>query len=536
MSEMQNKYRSRFYFSIVVLFFLLIIFNSSLSSKDKSKLAKVAGIIITIDSTTSGFDGSGISDNTNAIQAALDSVSVSGGGIVRFINGKYLTGPLTLKSNDTLEIDSAAGIIGTTNMIAYYKPGADTTKPPGSLQPLLTANYASNIAIIGKGYIDGQGQPWWTAYNNGTISVRPRLFQPNHCSNVLLKNITLKNAPQFHFIPEWCTNVEVDSVTILAPSNSPNTDGIDPATCHNVHIRNCYIDTGDDNIAVKSGNYDISDPNAGSSRIFISSCTFIHGHGVSIGSETGGGVDSMYVDSCSFNGTTNGLRIKSYRGNGGNVRDIYYTNITMAKVKYPIYFSEYYPTIPPQSDPAQPVTSGTPHYHDITINNLTVTGSPYAGVVVGVPEMPISNVHFQNVKITALSGVQVRNATIDTSNVNINITNGRPPYILEINGYVNSVTGVGNNLSIPTGFSLSQNYPNPFNPSTKIKYSIPKSSIVSIKLFDILGREIKTLVQKEEKAGTYEINLNANDLSSGIYFYRIKAGNFTASKKMILLK
>jgi len=520
------------------LFICLILSTFALYAKGLKKLNNNEKII-SIDSTGNGFVGDGVTDNTKAIQAALDSVSTAGGGVIKFSNGKFLTGPLTIQSNDTLEVDSSAGILGTTNMKAYYKSGTDTSKSPGSIgsfQPLLTANYANNIAIIGKGYIDGQGQEWWTAYKNGTITARPRMFQPNHCNGVLLKDITLKNSPQFHFIPEWCTNVNVDGITILAPSSSPNTDGIDPATCHNVHIRNCYIDTGDDNIAVKSGNYDISDPNAGCSRIYISNCTLMHGHGISIGSETNGGVDSMYVDSCTFNGTDNGLRIKSNRGKGGNVRDIIYSNITMTNVKYPIYFSEYYPTIPSQSDPAQTVTAGTPHFHDITIENLTSTGSPTAGLAIGVPEMPLTNIHFKNVKITTLGSLEVRNTTIDTNNVKIICTNGRASYSLEVNGYVTGVTSVNDKFSNPDKFSLSQNYPNPFNPSTTINFSLAKETHVKLDVYNVLGQRVVTLLNRIMKSGNHEFHFNASGLSSGVYYYRITAGGFVQTHKMILLK
>ncbi len=516
-----------------IIFCVIELFFNSFSYAKNYKVKPTYYQIV--DSTNSGFIGDGITDNTKAIQAALDSVSAAGGGVIKFSNGVFLTGPLTLKSNDTIYIDGTAGIIGTTRMTAYYKTGADTTKPPSSLNPLLTANYANNIAIIGKGYIDGQGQEWWTAYNNGTISVRPRLYQPNHCNNVLLRGITLKNSPQFHFIPEWCTNVTVDSVTILAPSNSPNTDGIDPATCHNVHITNCYIDNGDDNVAVKSGDYDSSNPNAGCSRIYISNCTFMHGHGVSIGSETNGGVDSMYVDSCTFNGTSNGLRIKSYRGAGGNVRDIFYTNISMTNVQYAIYFTEYYPTIPSQYDPAQAVNSVTPHFHDITVKKLTVTNSSSAGVVIGVPEMPLTNIHFQNVNIQSSSGLQVRNATIDTNNVSINASNGRGSYLMQSNGYVIGPTAVENDFT-PVGFYLLQNFPNPFNPSTTIKFSLAKEDHVKLDVYNVLGQHVASLIDQNLKAGAHEINFNASNLSSGVYYYQITAGSFVQTNKMILIK
>ena len=101
---------------------------------------------------------------------------------------------------------------------------------------------------------------------------------------------------------------------------------------------------------------------------------------------------------------------------------------------------------------------------------------------------------------------------------------------------------------IPSDYSLSQNYPNPFNPATKIKYSIPQSSNVTIRLFDILGYEIETLVNEEKPAGTYEIEFNSHSgnfrnlpagrqgLPSGVYFYQLKSDSFIETKKMVLLK
>jgi len=89
---------------------------------------------------------------------------------------------------------------------------------------------------------------------------------------------------------------------------------------------------------------------------------------------------------------------------------------------------------------------------------------------------------------------------------------------------------------MPTEFLLSQNYPNPFNPSTKIKYLVPQSSNVVIKVFDILGNEIEILVNEEKPVGTYEVNWNAANLPSGVYFYQLRAGSFVQTKKMLLLK
>ncbi|OGU78796.1 MAG: hypothetical protein A2W11_03155 [Ignavibacteria bacterium RBG_16_35_7] len=96
------------------------------------------------------------------------------------------------------------------------------------------------------------------------------------------------------------------------------------------------------------------------------------------------------------------------------------------------------------------------------------------------------------------------------------------------------VNGTGG--SVPTDFALEQNYPNPFNPATTIKFSIPQSSRVTLKIYDILGREVSTLVNEVRNAGNYEVNFNASGFASGMYIYTITAGDYRASKKMMLLK
>ena len=104
-----------------------------------------------------------------------------------------------------------------------------------------------------------------------------------------------------------------------------------------------------------------------------------------------------------------------------------------------------------------------------------------------------------------------------------------------------SVVSVSNDQDIPTSYALGQNYPNPFNPSTKISYSIPinnrsETQEVKLTIYDVLGKEIAILVNKEQKAGYYETQFDASNLTSGVYFYRLQVGSFNESKKMILLK
>lgn len=485
------------------------------------------------DSTITGAYGDSVHLDTKAIQAAIDSMAGLGGGIVMLAHGNYLSGPLTLRNNITFYIDSTATLLATQNVKLYYPVGVDTNTNPSSLQDFISSSYANNITITGYGTIDGQGSPWWAAENiakaRGADTLRPRMINLANGSHIVITHITIKNAPMFNICPNTCYDVKIDSVTILAPSTSPNTDGIDPGKCHHVRITNCNISNGDDNVAV----------GAGSSDIVVSHCTFGTGHGVSIGSYTNGGVDTMLVDSCTFSGTTNGIRIKSARDRGGKVQNITYSNLSMTNVRYPIYFTEYYPDIP-TTDTAQATTSTTPYFHNITIKNLTASNSAsnsMVGYAVGLPEKMMDNIHFQNVSIVAYKGLQVRNASIDTVNTSITVTSGAP-YILQTYGTVTApTTGVEQTTAVvPSQIQLLQNYPNPFNPSTQITYTLAKRSTVALIVYDLLGREVSTLVNEIKEAGTYTVTLNGAKLSSGVYFYRLQSGSFVQTKKMVLLK
>ena len=99
------------------------------------------------------------------------------------------------------------------------------------------------------------------------------------------------------------------------------------------------------------------------------------------------------------------------------------------------------------------------------------------------------------------------------------------------------IIGIENiNKEIPAQYYLSQNYPNPFNPTTKIDYAIPKNGFVTLKIFDVLGREIKTLISENKNAGFYSVDFNGADFQSGFYFYKLESNGFSDVKKMILIK
>jgi polygalacturonase len=232
----------------------------------------------------------------------------------------------------------------------------------------------------------------------------------NHCQRVLVQGITLTNSPSFHLVPRECRDVMIDSVQFKAPAKAPNTDGLDPSGW-NYLITNCRFDVGDDCIAIKPSGQGEAD-HLSCEDFTISDCTFMHGHGMSIGGQTPGGLRHMVVRDCSFDSTDAGIRMKADRGSGGLVEDLLYENLKMNNVKVPILITSYYPKIPkdPGADPAQPVTGKTPIWRHIRINNVTSQNSPVAGRIIGLPEMLVEDVVLTNVHISADKGFEIVHA------------------------------------------------------------------------------------------------------------------------------
>jgi polygalacturonase len=247
------------------------------------------------------------------------------------------------------------------------------------------------------------------------------------CHHLQVTNITLINSPCFHLVPTDCDHVLIDHINIKAPADSPNTDAIDPSNSRHVLITHCVLDVGDDNVAIKANRNSSSFPAC--DDITVSDCLMLHGHGMSIGSETSGGVRNVKVMRCAFRYTDNGLRIKSPRGKGGLVENISYTDITMKDVMPAITFTCYYPKIP-RTDTAQPVNDTTPIFRNISIANLTATCPREAGTIVGLPESAIENLSLENVDISASTGLVIRNAKgLQFKYVHVHVRSGKPFYL-----------------------------------------------------------------------------------------------------------
>jgi polygalacturonase len=373
-----------------------------------------------------GAKGDGKTFDTAAIQKALDECGRAGGGMVRLTAGTYLCQPVFLRSKTALQLDAGAVLQGTDTPGDYL----DTNRAGRAMLSLVNGRGLTGVSITGKGKIDGKGARWWepvrAAKRTGEPEPgpRPRLVTLSACQDVRIEGVTLANSPSFHLVPSDCENVVIEGVTILAPADSPNTDAIDPSACRHVRITKCVLDVGDDNIAIKSGRQNPAHPDAACEDIVVTDCTMRHGHGMSIGSETVGGVRDVTVRRCTFEDTDNGIRIKSERGRGGLVENISYSDLTMKNVKVPILISAYYPKIP-REDEAVAVTSTTPRYREIRITNVTADSPAGAGIIIGLPECEVENVVLENVHLTAPVGLTIRNAKgIILKNTKIEVEHG----------------------------------------------------------------------------------------------------------------
>jgi polygalacturonase len=363
-------------------------------------------------------------DNTTAIQNAINAAATGGntnglyGGTVRIpapgTPGAFLCGPLTFKNNVNLQIDAGA----TLAMLPYGTyPGG--TSPPD----FITCSSITNVEISGSGTIDGQAtaSDWW---NGLSTSQRPYMISFSKCQRVLIQNVTMQNPPKMHMaFKSGGGNITIQGITINTPGTSPNTDGMDLVGT-NCLIQNCSISTGDDNIALGTSSAGVP-----SANIVVTNCAFGVGHGVSIGSNTAGGVSNLTVINCTFNGTDYGIRMKSNdntsggSGEGGIAQNLSYLNIGMTNiVDGAIVIYSYYasggqfgtPTsVTPYFASTQAVASATiPVWRNITISNMnaTVAGGGVPGIIWASMELPATNILLSHVNITASKSFDVYNA------------------------------------------------------------------------------------------------------------------------------
>lgn len=377
-----------------------------------------------------GAKGDGVSKDTAAIQKAIDACGQKGGGTVLLTAGTYVSAPIVLGSNITFKLEKGATLLGSPDHADY--PAKTEFNLP-DLQPLVSAEHATNVSITGEGTIDGNGESWWrearSIEDHGVLGnhPRPKLMIFDHCQHVVLEGVTIQNSPMWQVVPYYSDDVVIRNVRILAPEHAPNTDAIDPFSSSHVVIEHVYADVGDDDVAIKSGPINSLGPDSPSQDIVIRDCVFKHGHGISVGSELSGGAENILAERVQMEGTDNGIRVKANRDRGHDVGHLVFRDITMKNVKNALIISEYYPKVlPPAGEAPQPETRLTPHFHDITIENVTATGSTHAGVIAGLPESPVQNVVLRNVTIQAQTGLTIGYAQVTGAHVTVTAAQGAP--------------------------------------------------------------------------------------------------------------
>lgn len=448
----------KYFFGIIVLTFLCICANGQ--SDNWINIVKMGG----------QPDGKKII--TEALNKASDQIAAQGGGTIYFPAGEYLTGPIRLKSNTTLYLDAGA-ILRFSDNFDDYLPYVEMRWEGvvmKSFSPLISAKDAENITITGRGTIDGQGKKWWdetlknvaeiretgkvksenkwqklwvkenpglevSDYYKQTLErkfFRPPFIQTYRCKNVRIEGITIQNSPFWTVNPEFCDNVTVTGITIFNPE-SPNTDGINPESCKNVHISDCHISVGDDCITIKSGrDADGRKYNVPCENITITNCTMLNGHGgVVIGSEMSGGVKNVVISNCIFDGTDRGIRLKTMRGRGGVVENIRVSNIIMKNIPAEaIVFNMFY-----GKTEEGPASIETPRFRNFHLSNITGINVNQACKVDGLPEMPVSEITFSNINMDAKIGFEVSNCKqLEMHDVNIR-TSGGPAVTLSNTEY-----------------------------------------------------------------------------------------------------
>jgi polygalacturonase len=389
-----------------------------------------------------GADPSGNVKCTRIISDIIGDLSSKGGGTVFFPAGTYLTGPIIMKSNITLWLDAGA-VVKFSDDFDDYLPMVQSRWEDVRVKNFASQIYAyqcENISLRGRGHFEGQGKKWWDFMRTAASKqqpeskwqiifkqenaellaknaylgpknnfLRPPMVTTYECKNVLIEGVSFSNPPFWTIMPAFTDNITITGVTIENPSGSPNTDGIDPSSCRNVHISNCHISVGDDCIVIKSGrDEDGREAAKPTENITITNCTMLKGHGgVVIGSEMSGNVKRIAITNCVFEGTDRGIRIKTMRGRGGVIEDILVSNIVMKDmINEGVLITLRY-----QATKPEPLSERTPACNNVRISNIIVRGGQRPVAIYGLEERDVAQISFSNMESDTRRGILIENGS-----------------------------------------------------------------------------------------------------------------------------
>ena len=442
--------------------------------------------------------GSSASANATAIDNAVFDVgsAAGGGGTVIIPSGTWNCNPLAFNiGNVDLEVEG--------NLVA---PTNATLPNWGGSTAFITWSNAKNSELVSLdgSYIDGEGGIGTNDWYANPGAARPALVSFSNPQTFLVQGLTFYNSPQqfFTFGGSKTNDITFNQIFINAPGTSPNTNGIDPDG-NNFLITNSTIEDGDDNIAIQASGSD-----SPSTNIAITNLTIGTGHGISVGSGTTLGVNNVYVNNITFNGTIYGFRLKTEANNGGLVQNLSFNNVSMTNVFYPVYISSWYNgsgfSYPRNAASAarfnsvtnSGFTSGvTPQWENLTFNNITsgwtsTTATGYtnsiAGLLYGLPASVISNVNFNNVTLSAYQGMSLAYAGTNadpisfTGNWAINAATGQTFGTFTSPNNTTSGTGNPGNLLYWNGTSSTGGTFSTWETSNVVVLSVPEPTTASL--------------------------------------------------------
>ncbi|PJJ75922.1 pectate lyase-like protein [Thermoflavifilum aggregans] len=466
--------------------------------------------------------------NNKFIQQAIDTCAAAGGGVVVIPPGLWLTGPIELRSHIELHLDRGAMLLFTPDHSQY-----PIIQPPRSSSFVVASPISGydleDVAITGEGIIDGSGDSWrpvkkekltaaqWKALlqkggvlvDNGKIwwpsaeardgeqylkklkqsgkkltaadflpardYMRPYMVWLVRCKNVWIEGVTLKNSPKFALYPNYCEQVMIKDVKVNNEWWAQNGDGIDISGGKNIIIYRCTVNAGDDGICMKSSPSRYADSSAALQQVLIADCIVYHGHGgFVIGSNTDGGIRNVYVTNCNFIDTDTGIRIKSRRGSGGWVRDIYIDRIYMHNIaNEAVLFDTYYEQSSASDTAAQPVTPETPHFTDFHLSDIQVSGAASAIVIRGLSEMPVERIFFTDMHMQTDRGMQLDYAK-DIAFRNVEIKPATMPLVKLWNANEIDLTG----LTFSSQTSAQLIISGPASKRIRIPARLPEGAVV----------------------------------------------------------
>lgn len=388
-----------------------------------------------------GALGDGKTNNTIAIQKAIDDCAKKGGGTVTFASGKYLIGSIFVKTGVNLKIDKDVEILGSQNITDY--PEVDTRvagiemKWPAALINIINQERAS---ISGAGLINAQGKPFWEMYWNmrkdydakglrwivDYDAKRPRTILIESSKDIMLKDLTIQQAGFWTVQVLYSTYITVDKITIRnnVDGHGPSTDGIDIDSSSWILVQNCDIDCNDDNFCLKAGrDWDGLRVNRPTEYVVIRNSIARKGAGLlTLGSETSGSIRHVWATNLVGYGTGNAINIKSARTRGGTVEDVYFGNITMNSGGNVIQINPNwnptysYSTLPagynPDSIPphwkkllarVEPEAKGIPKFQNITIYNIKATGVKKGINAMGTDKTILKDFKISNMDVEAIT-------------------------------------------------------------------------------------------------------------------------------------